>query len=109
MTDLSAVFSAALDDLDPLRLVLILLTVLLGAVVKGATGCGFPLMTAPVLSPIWDARHAVLLISLANLFNHVGVAGRGGGSRKTFRRLVPTLAGLSVGMVIGALLLASLD
>jgi uncharacterized membrane protein YfcA len=109
MTDLASILSDALADLDPLRLTLILLTVLLGAVVKGAIGFGFPLMTAPLLSTIWDARHAVLLISLANLFNNVGVSFRGGGSRKTFRRLVPTLAGLIVGMVIGALLLASLD
>ncbi len=109
MSNLVDAFWSALGELDALRVVLILLTVLGGAVVKGAIGFGFPLVTAPLLAATWDARHAVLLISLANLFNNVGVAARGGGSRKTFRRLLPTFAGLSVGVVIGALLLASLD
>jgi uncharacterized membrane protein YfcA len=109
MSDVVAAFSATLTDLGAVRVILILLTVLGGAVVKGATGFGFPLVTAPILSTIWDPRHAVLLISLANLFNNIGVAARGGGSRQTLRRLLPTVAGLIVGVVIGALLLASLD
>jgi uncharacterized membrane protein YfcA len=109
MSDLAGTFSVALADVDALQLALLLLTVLLGAVVKGAIGFGFPLVTAPILSTVWDPRHAVLLISLANLFNNVGVAARGGGSHQTFRRLLPTFAGLIVGVIIGALLLASLD
>jgi hypothetical protein len=83
--------------------------VLAGGIVKGAVGFGFPLVTSPLLSSIWDPRHAVLLLSLANLFNNVGVAARGGGSRQTLRRLAPTIVGLIVGVVVGALLLASLD
>lgn len=109
MSELTDAYVAALSGLDPVRVVLILLTVLGGAVVKGAIGFGFPLVTAPLLAATWDARHAVLLISLANLFNNVGVSVRGGGSCATFRRLAPTFAGLIVGVVIGALLLATLD
>ena len=109
MADLVSSLLATLGALEPLRLGLILVTVLFGAVVKGAIGFGFPLLTSPLLSTIWDARHAVLLISLANLFNNAGVVWRGGGSWTTFRRLAPTMAGMIVGVVLGALLLASLD
>src|SRR4051794_22665745 len=109
MSDLASSVFAALADLDLLRLALILVTVLVGAIVRGAIGFGFPLVTSPLLSTIWDPRHAVLLLSLANLFNNLGVTARGGGNRKTFWRLAPTLAGLVVGVVGGALLLASLD
>jgi uncharacterized membrane protein YfcA len=109
MTELAVAFWSALAEIDLLQLTLLLVTVLVGAVVKGAIGFGFPLITAPLLSTIWDARHAVLLISLANLFNNVGVATRGGGSRATFRRLIPTFVGLTIGVVIGAVLLASVD
>jgi uncharacterized membrane protein YfcA len=106
MTEQLAGLSAAIGDLDLLRLLGILLTIFAAAIVKGAIGFGFPLVATPVLSTLWDARHAVLTISLASFTNNVGVAVRGGGSRQTFRRITPLLAGVTVGTVGGALLLA---
>lgn len=98
-----------LGDLDPLRIVLILLVILGAAVIKGAVGFGFPLVATPLIAAIWDARHAVLLLSLAALFNNIGIVFRGGGSKATFWRLAPTIGGVVVGTVAGALLLASLN
>lgn len=107
MSDLVALVGAALADLDPFRLALILLTIFGAGIVKGAIGFGFPLLAIPLVSTLWEPRHAVLLVSLASLVNNVGVAARGGGSRQMFRRLLPVLAGMTVGTAGGALLLAS--
>ena len=107
MDDLAALLASPLTELDPLRLALILLVIGGGGGVKGAIGFGFPLVTVPLTSALWDARHAVLLISFASLVNNVGVVARGGGSRPTFRRFVLLLAGRVVGTLGGALMLAS--
>ena len=107
MNDLVALLASPLTELDPLRLAVILLVIFGGGVVKGAIGFGFPLVTVPLTSSLWDARHAVLLISLASLTNNIGVVARGGGSRRTFRRIVLLMAGLTVGTIGGAVLLAN--
>lgn len=109
MNDLLTQLPAALAALDLLQVLGILLAVLFAAIIKGAIGFGFPLVATPITSAIWDARHAVLLMSLASLMNNLGITARGGGSRATFRRFVPTLGGLIVGTIAGSLLLASVD
>jgi uncharacterized membrane protein YfcA len=109
MNDILAQATTALSQLNPLQILGVLLAVLCAAIVKGAIGFGFPLIATPITSTIWDARHAVLVISLASLVNNLGITVRGGGSRRTFRRFVPTIAGLVVGTVAGSLLLASVD
>jgi uncharacterized protein len=106
MDDLYAILTSPLAVLDPLRLGLIALVIGLGGGIKGAIGFGFPLVTTPITSALWDARHAVLLVSFASFVNNVGVVARGGGSRQTFRRFVLLLAGLIAGTLGGALLLA---
>lgn len=109
MDDLIALISAPVAELDPLRLGLILLTIFGAGIVKGAIGFGFPLVSIPVISTLWDAKHAVLLVSLASLVNNIGVAVRGGASPGIFRRFVPVLIGMGIGVVGGALLLASVS
>jgi uncharacterized membrane protein YfcA len=109
VNDLLTSSLAAVSSLDLLQLVGVLLTILGAAIVKGAIGFGFPLIATPITSTTWDARHAVLVIALAGFANNVGITMRGGGSRQTFRRFIPTIAGLIVGTVVGALLLASVD
>jgi uncharacterized membrane protein YfcA len=107
MSDLLALISSALAELGPLRLGLVLLTIFGAGIIKGAIGFGFPLVAVPLISTLWEPKHAVVLISLASLVNNVGVAVRPGGTRETFRRMLPVLAGMLVGTAIGALLLAS--
>src|SRR3954454_21677311 len=107
MTDLTALIGSVLSELGPLNLALIMVTIGIAGIVKGAIGFGFPLVAIPLISSVWDARHAVLLVSLASLVNNVGVAVRGGGSRQTFRRFLPVLVGMAIGTAGGAFLLAS--
>ncbi|MGE3267684.1 MAG: sulfite exporter TauE/SafE family protein [Chloroflexota bacterium] len=109
MPDLQSALAAALAEVDPLRIAVILFTILCAAVIKGAIGFGFPLVATPIVSTIWDARHAVLVLSLASFMNNLGITVRGGGSRGTFKRFIPTLGGLIVGTIAGTLLLASVD
>jgi uncharacterized protein len=106
MLDLLSILSSSLSELGHLRLAVILLAIFSAGIVKGAIGFGFPLVAVPLISMAWDARHAVLLVSLASLVNNIGVAVRGGGTRQSVRRIVPVLAGMAIGSAGGALLLA---
>jgi uncharacterized protein len=108
MRDVGNLTASLLAQLDPLMLGLILLTIFSAGIVKGAIGFGFPLVSIPVISMVWDAKHAVLLVSLASLVNNVGVAIAGRGSRETFWRFLPVLIGMFLGTGLGALLLASI-
>ena len=100
-------------DLGPARIVAIALITIGAGVVKGAIGFGFQLLAAPLLSMVWDVRHAVPLQSLTALTNNVGsvfgLMASGAASRATTRRLAPVFVGLVGGTVGGALLLATLD
>jgi uncharacterized protein len=107
MPDLSTFLSTILSELDPLKLGLILFTIGVAGIVKGAIGFGFPLVSIPLISTVWDPKHAVLLVSLASLVNNVGIAVQGRGSRQTFRRFLPVLVGMTIGTAGGAFLLAS--
>ena len=42
----------------------------LGGILKGATGAGSPLVTIPVLAIFFDAKLAVILMSIPNLFSN---------------------------------------
>ena len=94
---------------DEVRLAVVLLVIGGAAVVKGAIGFGFPLIAVPLVANILDPRSAVVILSIASVVGNVGIMARGGGSRATLRRLAPTIAGLVVGTVGGALLLANID
>lgn len=94
---------------DEVRLALALLVIFGAAIVKGAIGFGFPLISVPLIANILDARSAVIILSVASLVGNAGILFRGGGSRATLRRLAPSLVGLGVGTIGGALLLANID
>src|SRR3712207_5105570 len=107
MSDLLTYFAADSPEPRPVRPALIPVTIFGAGLVKGAIGFGFPLVSIPLISTIWDPKHAVVLVSLASLVNNVGVAARLEGSRRTFRRFYPVLIGMTIGTAGGALLLAS--
>lgn len=84
-----------------------MVTIFAAGIVKGTIGFGFPLVSIPLISTVWDPKHAVVLVSLASLANNVGVAARLDGSRQTLRRFYPVLIGMTIGTAGGAILLAS--
>ncbi len=94
---------------EGLRLALVLLAIGGAAVVKGLTGFGFPLVAAPLISIVMDARSAVIILSLVSLFGNLGIMLRGGGNRPTFWRLAPMIGGLAIGTVTGAQFVAAID
>ena len=102
-----------IGGLDLTHILAIALVVIVAGVVKGAVGFGFPLVAAPLLSNIWDVRHAVLLLALAQFTNNVGIVfslgARGWPPARRPAALRRPWAGLVVGTVGGALLLATLD
>lgn len=93
---------------DPLTLAVIALALLLGGVVKGATGAGTPLAAVPVIAAFFDVRLAVIVMAAPNLLANVRQiqvywkTRLGDGFSLRF--------GLSgaVGAVLGTLLLANL-
>jgi uncharacterized membrane protein YfcA len=107
MSDLLTHSASVFAELGLVRLILIMVTIFGAGIVKGAIGFGFPLVSIPLISTVWDPKHAVVLVSLASLVNNVGVAARCDGSRQTFRRFYPVLIGMTIGTAGGALLLAS--
>jgi uncharacterized membrane protein YfcA len=107
MSDVASLISSMLAQFGILKFGLILIAIFFAGVVKGAIGFGFPLMSIPLISTVWDPKHAVVLVSLASLVNNVGMVVVGRGSRETFRRFLPVLLGMSLGTGIGAILLAS--
>ncbi|NRB01270.1 MAG: sulfite exporter TauE/SafE family protein [Rhodobacteraceae bacterium] len=96
------------DYYDPLALAVIALALLLGGVVKGATGAGTPVAAVPVIAAFFDVRLAVIIMAAPNLLANVRQiqvfwkTRLGEGFSLRF--------GLSgaVGAVLGTLLLASL-
>lgn len=79
------------------------------AMVKGAIGFGFPLISVPVVASILDPRTAVVVISIPTLFSNLLIIVRGGGTWAEARRLAALMLTLVLGTVVGAQLLARLD
>lgn len=58
-----------LDDYYSLSFIII--GILLGGIVKGATGAGMPLIAIPVIAAFYDAKLAVILLVVPNLFSNL--------------------------------------
>jgi uncharacterized membrane protein YfcA len=87
-----------------------LIGVLMAAgVVKGATGVGLPLVLVPLTTQILDVPVAVALLPVPMIASNIGQAMEGGQTAATIRQLVPLLATLVAGTVIGVHLLVTID
>lgn len=93
---------------DPSAIALAILGIILGGILKGATGAGAPVIGVPMLALAFDVPTAVVLFSIPNLFSNIWQVW-------AFRahRLQPSftwvfaLAGLA-GTVVGTFLLVGL-
>ncbi len=80
------------------------ITLLLAAFVKGATGLGFPLIATPTVALLLDIRTAVTVLILPNLFMDSAQIIRDGLPYDILRRLkgfiVPTIIGVFLGTMV---------
>jgi uncharacterized membrane protein YfcA len=93
---------------DPLGLLLAALIVAGAAAVKGTIGFGFPLIAVPLLSTILGPRIAVPVVAIPTLLSNVFLISRGGFSRAT-ASLAMVLAGITLGTLVGAMLITILE
>ena len=78
-------------------------------IVKGATGVGLPLVLVPLVSQFLPVPVAVALITVPQTASNIGQAMEGGDTLPAIRRLLPILATLVLGTLIGVHLLISID
>jgi len=79
------------------------------AVVHGAIGFGFPLLSTPLVALITDVRTAVLTTLVPNLVLNLISIVRGAGAAATLRRHWPVAAYVLLGAVAGTRVLAMAD
>ncbi len=58
-------------NLDISTILILFLAFALGGIVKGATGAGSPIIAIPVLTIFFDAKLAVAVMAVPNLFSNV--------------------------------------
>jgi uncharacterized membrane protein YfcA len=94
---------------DPWALVAVAIAMVLGGILKGATGAGLPVIAVPVLASIFDVRVAVAVMVVPNLISNLRQVWK-------FRKapvdpvFVKTLAIVgAIGVGVGTMVLASLD
>ena len=56
---------------DPWGLTFIALALLLGGILKGATGAGMPIVAVPVIATVYDVRLAVILLVVPNFLTNL--------------------------------------
>ena len=85
---------------------------MLGGVVKGALGMGFPIVATPLLTLVLGPETAVVGIVVPSLMMNVAQAWQGrrflAATDPVVRLLVPTLVTIVLGTVVGAYLLVTL-
>src|SRR6266545_5891944 len=84
------------------------ITLLLAAFVKGATGLGFPLIATPALALLLDIRTAVTVLILPNLFMDSAQVFREAFPYHVFRRFSRMLAPTIIGVFLGTMLLVKM-
>ncbi len=56
---------------DPWGLAVIALALLLGGILKGATGAGMPILAVPVIAAVFDVRLAVIILVIPNFLTNL--------------------------------------
>ena len=95
--------------MDPFSLFIIALGLVAGAIAKGATGMGLPLIAIPVMAPVIGLPHAISIMVIPLLVTNAWQIWtlRAERRRPEMRFLVPMLAAAAVGVIGGTLFVAS--
>jgi uncharacterized protein len=88
--------------------VLIGVSLLIAAFIKGATGLGFPLIATPAIALLLDLRTAVTVLILPNLCMDSAQVIRDGLPYDIFRRFSSVIAPTIVGVFLGTMVLVKL-
>lgn len=98
----------AIADLGWAGLAAIFGSLLFGGILKGITGIGAAIVSVPVMAALTDLRLAVLVTVLPNLFTNLRQAVQYRDARSRGDFMLPFLATVSLGVVIGTHLLVHL-
>jgi uncharacterized membrane protein YfcA len=90
---------------DPGLLVLIALTLLAAAFVKGTTGMGFPLIATPILALATDVQSAIGILLIPQITMDLLQMFRGGSPFRLMRRFASLLVCCVLGVFVGTELL----
>jgi uncharacterized protein len=101
--------SHAILGLPPPALVALIAIFVAGGVVKGITGAGLPLVLVPLTAQFVPVPVAVALLTVPMVATNIAQAMEGGRTLPVIRRLLPILACVVVGLLIGVHLLLSID
>ena len=85
------------------------LGIVVAAVVKGATGMGFPVLGAPIAALFLDPQTTVVAITIPAFGMNLLQACQGGVSRPLVRRLLPVFVVLVPSAMAGTMVLASVS
>ncbi|MGJ8585769.1 MAG: sulfite exporter TauE/SafE family protein [Marinosulfonomonas sp.] len=90
-----------------LTVLTVALCLMLGGVLKGATGAGAPLLAVPALALLFDVRFAIIVMLVPNMMTNIwqGWKFRQHIPETTF--MVPLLIGSVAGVLLGTYLLAT--
>jgi uncharacterized membrane protein YfcA len=91
-----------------LTTILVGLSLLLAAYVKGVSGMGFPLIATPTVALLLDIRTAVTILILPNILMDITQVVRGKFHPALFRRFAPLLLLTVVGVFLGTSVLVTL-
>ena len=101
--------TATVLGLPPAALVALFAVFVFGGVVKGVTGVGLPLVLVPLTAQFVPIPVAVALLTVPMVATNVTQAMEGGETLAAIRQLLPILAFVVVGLLVGVHLLLSID
>ncbi|CAB3762031.1 sulfite exporter TauE/SafE family protein [Paraburkholderia solisilvae] len=87
----------------------VVISLVLGGMVKGMTGIGVPLVAMPILTHFLPVKQAVLLLSMPIILGNIPQALEGGEMWRTVKDIAAPLAGTVIGNVIGVSVLIALE
>lgn len=88
--------------------ILVGVSLLIAALVKGTTGLGFPMIATPTVTLLLDMRTAVTILIIPNIVMDIAQAFRGSFPTAVFRRFVWLILLTIIGVFFGTRLLVTL-
>ena len=101
--------TAAVLGLPNAALVALVAVFVFGGVVKGVTGVGLPLVLVPLTAQFVPIPVAVAMLTVPMVATNITQAMEGGHTLPAIRRMLPILACVVIGLLIGVHLLLSID